>query len=107
MGLTSESLTPKAVKSTNDVVCKTNFFLRFLSEEAESFAPPPAPPPQTRVPDNQADPRFFDRVQADVDRILTQEKMQAEYKKVCNWMKLNLNYERYYFDYYYVDYYVF
>ncbi|XP_064607966.1 G kinase-anchoring protein 1-like [Liolophura sinensis] len=55
--------------------------IKSLNSDEEDESPAPPPPPQTRVPDNQADPRFFDRVQADVDRILTQEKMQAEYKK--------------------------
>ena len=38
--------------------------------------------PVSKVPVTQQDPAFFDNVQNDVSRILRQEKMQEEYKKV-------------------------
>ena len=38
--------------------------------------------PVSKVPPTQQDPAFFDNVQNDVSRILRQEKMQEEYKKV-------------------------
>ena len=38
--------------------------------------------PVSKVPVSEKDDRFFDTVESDVTRIIRQEKMQEEYKKV-------------------------
>ena len=41
--------------------------------------------PVSKVPLTSQDDRFFDAVESDVSRIIRQEKMQEEYKKVGGW----------------------
>ena len=44
--------------------------------------PAPASASSTKVPPTASDTKFFASVDSDVNRILRQEKMQEEYKKV-------------------------
>lgn len=42
-----------------------------------------SPSPKLVIAAQESDPKFFNRVEEDVNKILQKEKIQEEYRKVC------------------------